>query len=291
MFQDIEPYHYSNDFALVDPEPEDRILIYRGESVLVCREGDEISFPSFSDLGIIVEGKTPRCVFLFTVGTDAYFFADISASLLDDVLADDLWSFVPTNELHHFVPDHRVFAGIVGYQYWNWYETRRYCGRCATPLVHDLDERMMRCPECGALEFPKLFPAVIVGITHGDKVLVSRYAQREYKRFALIAGFAEAGETIEETVHREVTEEVGLKVKNLRYYKSQPWPFSSSLLMGFFCDLDGDDEIILDEHELEFAQWLDRKDLPQEDSDYSLTRDMMRVLRLGQDSHYPVVSD
>ena len=97
------------------------------------------------------------------------------------------------------------------------------------------------------------------------------------------------GETIEETVHREVMEEVGLRVKNLRYYKSQPWPFSSSLLMGFFCELDGSDAIILDEHELESAEWLDRADLPTEDADYSLTRDMMQVLREGRDKSYPLV--
>lgn len=87
-----------------------------------------------------------------------------------------------------------------------------------------------------------MFPAVIVGIVdrQRDRVLVSRYAGREYTSYALIAGFSEMGETVEQTVHREVMEEVGLKVTNLRYYKSQPWPPSSSLLFGFFCDLDGE---------------------------------------------------
>lgn len=141
---------------------------------------------------------------------------------------------------------------------------------------------MVRCPQCGAMEFPKLFPAVIVGIvdTQRNKVLVSRYANREYKRYALIAGFCEMGETVEETVHREVMEEVGLRVKNLRYYKSQPWPPSSSLLFGFFCELDGSNSIKLDDHELESAEWIDRDKLPC-DEDYSLTRDMMQVLRDG----------
>ena len=86
-----------------------------------------------------------------------------------------------------------------------------------------------------------------------EKIL-SKYEGRDLKQYALIAGFAEIGETIEETVHREVMEEVGLKVKNLRYYKSQPWSFSGTLLFGFFCDVDGDDTLTVDHKELSIAQ-------------------------------------
>ena len=92
------------------------------------------------------------------------------------------------------------------------------------------------------MEFPKISPAVIIGLTHKNRLLLSKYAGRTYKKYALLAGYTEIGETVEETVSREVMEEVGLPVKNIRYYKSQPWPFSSTVLMGFFCDLDGDDE-------------------------------------------------
>lgn len=93
--------------------------------------------------------------------------------------------------------------------------------------------------------FPKISPAVIVAVTDNDRVLLTKYAGRTYKNYALVAGFNEAGETIEQTVRREVMEEVGLKVKNLKYYKSQPWGLSGSLLSGFFCELDGDDKITL----------------------------------------------
>ena len=101
--------------------------------------------------------------------------------------------------------------------------------------------------------FPKIAPAVIVGVTHGDKILMTKYAGREYKRYALIAGFTEIGETAEETVKREVMEEVGLTVKNIRYYKSQPWGFDSNLLLGYFCELAEEEEIHLDEEELSVA--------------------------------------
>ena len=105
-------------------------------------------------------------------------------------------------------------------------------------------------------------------------------------RYALIAGFAEIGETIEETVAREVMEEVGLKVKNIRYYKSQPWSFSDTLLMGFFAELDGDDRIRLDENELSVAKWCTREEVPADDG-VSLTREMMRVFKEGREHCIP----
>ena len=112
------------------------------------------------------------------------------------------------------------------------------------------------------MEYPKICPAVIVAVLDGERILLTKYAGRSYTRYALIAGFAEIGETIEQTVHREVMEEVGLRVKNLRFYKSQPWSFSDTLLMGFYCDLDGEDRITLDQDELAVAEWFNRGQIP-----------------------------
>ena len=128
------------------------------------------------------------------------------------------------------------------------------------------------------MEYPKLSPAVIVAVRNGDKLLLSKYAGREFTNYALIAGFAEIGEPIEDTVRREVMEEVGLKVKNIRFYKSQPWSFSDTLLFGFFCDLDGDDTIRLDEEELALAEWQERSQIPDDAYEISLTREMMTCL-------------
>ena len=150
-------------------------------------------------------------------------------------------------------------------------------------MKHDTKERMMYCPVCGRHEYPVLMPAVIVGITNGDKIICSKYEGRSFKQYALIAGFAEIGETIEETVHREVMEEVGLKVKNLRYYKSQPWSFSGTLLFGFFCDVDGDDTLTVDHEELSVAQWFERDKIIGQDTDSSLTNEMMMVFAAGKE--------
>ena len=123
---------------------------------------------------------------------------------------------------------------------------------------------------------------MIVGILNGDKLLMSKYAGRSYRSYALIAGFIEIGESAEQTVQREVMEEVGLKVKNIRYYKSQPWGFTDSLLFGYFCELDGDDTIRLDTNELSQAGWYTRDEITLEDDYLSLTREMILQFKEGR---------
>jgi len=140
---------------------------------------------------------------------------------------------------------------------------------------------MVECPKCGASYYPRISPAVIVAVTDGDRLLLTRYADRPGVNYALIAGFCEVGESIEDTVRREVMEEVGLKVKNIRFYKSQPWGFSSSLLVGFYCDLDGSGEVTLDGEELALAEWFDRKDIAVNDTSISLTSEMIDTFRRG----------
>lgn len=142
-------------------------------------------------------------------------------------------------------------------------------------MIPDEKERMMRCPACGLMEYPKICPCVIVGVVHDGKLLVSQYRGGFTDRYALIAGFAEVGETIEETVHREVYEETHLKVKNLKYYKCQPWPFSESLLFGFFCELDGSDHIIIEEDELAMAKWVTPEEIFEKPDNFSLTNEMI----------------
>lgn len=138
----------------------------------------------------------------------------------------------------------------------------------------------MRCASCGEVFYPRINPAVIVGVTDGDRLLITRYL-RGYGHNALVAGFAEIGETLEETVAREVMEETGLRVKNIRYYKSQPWGIASDLLTGFFCDVDGDTQVKLDGQELKSAVWTPREEITWQPPEYSLTADMMKAFHEG----------
>ena len=129
--------------------------------------------------------------------------------------------------------------------------------------------------------YPRINPAVIVGVTDGDRLLLTKYRGRAYKKYALVAGFTEIGESFEQTVAREVMEETGLKVKNIRYYKSQPWGFADNILAGYFCEVDGDPTIRMDQEELSVAEWFQRDAIPVEPEDLSLTNEMIIHFKQG----------
>ncbi len=140
---------------------------------------------------------------------------------------------------------------------------------------------MLRCPHCGNLIYPKIAPAILVAVTHGDKLLMTRYQGEPTRGYALIAGFTEIGETAEDTVRREVMEEVGLRVKDIRYYGSQPWGMDSNLLMGFYARLDGEAEIHMDRQELSQAGWYRRDEISLRPDGYSLTNHMIQAFLRG----------
>ena len=129
--------------------------------------------------------------------------------------------------------------------------------------------------------YPRINPAVIVGVTDGDRLLLTKYRGRAYKKYALVAGFTEIGESFEQTVAREVMEETGLKVKNIRYYKSQPWGFADNILAGYFCEVDGNPTIQMDQEELSVAEWIERDAIPVEPEDLSLTNEMIIYFKQG----------
>ncbi len=135
-----------------------------------------------------------------------------------------------------------------------WARTHRFCGACGGPMQKNAHERSMHCGACGHLAYPRISPAMMVLIRKGEHVLLAFHTQSPSKRFSPLAGFLEAGESIEEAVHREVLEEVGLKVHNLNYFMSQSWPFPHSLMIAFTADyLSG--EIKVDETEIAEARW------------------------------------
>ena len=274
MIQDIAPHHFDNAYHSYAPREEDFAIYCQPHQVLLKRQEDRIIFPTFRDLKKRNDDILENATYLFQIDEFRFF-------LVKHVNPEPLSGFQMENtEIFRLAePQYLAFAGITAYQLYLWYESRKFCGCCGSPLRHDEKERMMYCDHCHAMEFPKISPAVIIGLTNNDQIMMTKYAGREYKRYALIAGFTEIGETVEETVHREVMEEVGLKVKNIRYYKSQPWGFDSNLLMGFFCDLAEEGEIRLEEEELSLAEWVDYRDVPDDPEGLSLTREMMTYFR------------
>ena len=284
MLQDLSYGRLENEFRNVDPVAGDFIVCVSKNNLLVHKEsGNILRLPVYEQVRCWAENWNSwgeeSFRFVFRLHGVSYFLWMGEAG----TCPDEAYGYEPARSLRYIESKELCYAAMTAWHLYNWYRNNRFCGCCGAPTVHDEKERMVRCPECGNLIFPRISPAVIVGITDGDRLLLSKYAGRGYTRYALIAGYTEIGETMEQTVQREVMEEVGLKVKNIRYYKSQPWGVDGNVLMGFYCDLDGDDTICIDETELALAEWHHRGALPAQDDGISLTREMIRIFEEGKE--------
>lgn len=270
MIQDIFPHVYHNEFSAKPAESGDAVLCF-GSAGLLCRVGQgRLILTTLAQLQL----DATACQHLFAIDNTHYYLWE------GDILAaPDGWQYENTRTLRELHPDETLFAAAAAESLWRWYGGNRFCGRCGGKMGHGTVERSQVCPDCGNTVYPKICPAVIVAVYDGDRLLLTKYAGRAFTRYALIAGFNEIGESIEATVHREVQEEVGLRVKDLRFYKSQPWVFTDTLLMGFFARLDGNDRITLQEDELSVGQWFHRAEIPGDHSGISLTGEMIEFFR------------
>ena len=286
MIQDIFPSVFYNQYEKKEPNDNSVLMFIKNDDVLFKKDGETVVYPTYGKCN--TDGVELR--YLFSIDDTRYFlaFKDLykgnqerpEYTRLIGELERDGFEFKNRMELRRSNDRMNAYAGAVAYQLGRWYADNRICGRCGHKLIHADNERMMRCDVCGNMIYPKICPAVIVAVTDKDRILVTKYTVG-FSKYALIAGFAESGETIEETVHREVMEEVGIRVKNLRYYKSQPWGFTDTLLMGFFCEPDEDRKIVIDEKELSYANWITRDEARKiiEDDDVSLTYEMMKLFK------------
>jgi len=278
MLHNIFPHKFDITYRATPSKNDDYAFIFRGESLFCRRENGHIVFPLMAELKSMLSFSEDDICFMFRIDEADYY--EICGVETD---GDGEWEYVPKNEIRSMTPDCNIFAAVTGFHLHSWYNDTVYCSRCGGKLVPSSRERAMRCPDCKKSFYPKISPCVIVGVTNGEKLLLTMYAGRDTnsKRYALVAGYVEVGESLEDTVRREVMEEVGLKVKNIRYFASQPWAYSETVLMGFFCDVDGDEKIILDENELAVARWIERKDIPKEsaNSSVSLTGTMIKAFR------------
>lgn len=299
MIQDIAPKIMHNQFRDYGPEQmkdEDTAFVFEGRNVL-CHVDEQagISFPKAGEL-LAAGASREHFRYLFSIDDRPFwlfssFEEDADArSVLAGLKAKSCdpgscasgllpveYSVETLRVLRRTKPKEECYAGETAYHLYVWYRDNSFCGRCGERLEYSHQERAMICPSCGNVVYPKIAPAVIVGILNssGDKIVMTRYAGREYKGHALVAGFCEIGETAEDTVRREVLEEVGLHVRNIRYYKSQPWGFDSNLLFGYYCTADEDEPIHMDDGELAKAVWVSRDEIGEEERNLSLTAEMI----------------
>lgn len=266
MFQDHSE-NFNIEYDNAEPLPNDTLLCYEHNMILCgIDKENKVILPKFKDFS-----EKPQCVFLFSQNETRYFLS------LGGKVNCIYFKYKNLNILKSAVQDKNQFAAVTGYHYYAFHKENKFCGTCGGELVHDPQKRCMICQKCGNEIFPKISPAVIVGVIdrENDSILLTKYADREYKKYALVAGFAEMGESIEDAARREVMEETGLEIKNLKYFKSQPWGFAQNLLMGFFAEVKDSRKIVMDKTELSEALWVKKENLSAVPDSPSLTGEMM----------------
>jgi NAD+ diphosphatase len=230
-------------------------LLFSVNELLILENDGNFTLPyiDLNELNI----KTLRRQYLGRLDGRSCYAAELSPDTVtpEGMLFCDLW------RLFGQIPDYLFFLVGKAYQIIHWDRTHQYCSRCGTQTENKIDERAKICPACGLVNYPRISPAIIVAITRGREILLAQGRSFPIAFYSVLAGFVEPGETFEESVHREVEEEVGLKVKNIKYFGNQPWPFPDSLMVGFTAEYASGD-ININKKEILDAGWFTVDQLP-----------------------------
>jgi len=197
-----------------------------------------------------------------------------SAELSADTIVPQGMSFGELRSLYGVLEDDIFLLAGRAIQIVNWDQTNQYCGRCGHKMHTLQDERAKKCPTCGFISYPRISPAVITAVFKENEILLSHNAAFRGEMYSIIAGFIEPGETLEECAKREISEEVGIQVRNVRYFGSQPWPFPNSLMIGFTAEYESG-EISVDGTEISKAGWFGVHNLPELPPKMSIAREMI----------------
>ncbi len=239
-------------------------FLFRGTRLLVLGEGGQTAVPSITapaDLGLSVV----RWQYLGRLESGGEITHCFSAQVAEDTPPPPGMAFENLRALYPRLPESVFWLAGRAVQIVDWDRSHQFCGRCGAATENQIHDRAKVCPACGQTSYPRLAPAVIVRVERQDgdgrRILLARAQRFPTAMFSVLAGFVEPGETLEECVQREILEEVGLHVKNIRYFGSQPWPFPHSLMIGFVAEYDAG-EVVVDPGELAEAHWFAAGALP-----------------------------
>jgi NAD+ diphosphatase len=231
-------------------------FLFHGDQLLVETRGVEVAIPHWASTE--GAGLSPvRTQFLGTLDSAPCYSGELA-----EEAGPEGTSFRALRPLLGVLPEEMFSLAGRAFQVMDWDRTHQYCGKCGGRTVPLEGERGRTCAVCGLHFFPRVTPAMIVAVVRNDKILLAQSSRFPAAFYSVLAGFVEPGETFEECVHREVREEVGIEVENLRYFGSQPWPFPHSLMVGFTASYAGGD-LVLEEKEIVRAGWFDAEEVLQ----------------------------
>ena len=244
-------------------------FIFQENKLLVCQKPESLTLPSLMDLnelGLIVI----RQHYLGQLDNHHCYTGEVA----EGTTPPTGMSFEGLRQVYGRLDEALFWIAARAVQIIDWDRTHRFCGRCGIELKMKTTERAKECPQCGLLHFPRLAPAIIVLVERGNELLLARSRHFLPGMYSVLAGFVEPGESLEEAVVREVKEEVGMDVKDIKYFGSQPWPFPHSLMIGFTATYAGG-QISLDDSEIEEAGWFTADNLPRIPSKISIARKLI----------------
>ena len=262
--------HFKPDFKVPPNQGEPALWFILDNGRLLTKiHADQLRIPDTADLeGLRIAPS--HAVYLGSLdGQPCY-----AGALENGSFSDESFKLTNLRTLFGLIPDELIWIAGRANQLIYWNLTHRYCGKCGHETVDKAEERAKECPRCHHVNYPRLSPAVIVAIIKDNRILLARNRSFKIPFYSVLAGFVEPGESLEDCVSREIKEEVGITVKNIRYFGSQPWPFPDSLMIGFVAE-HAAGEIVIDGSEILDAAWFAKDNLPKIPPKISIARQLI----------------
>jgi NAD+ diphosphatase len=231
-------------------------FIFNNEELLVRIKDDHILIPNDSDFKKLDINLNSLDSFT-TKGNENFLFGELSETFLET----SGFKFYKLRNIISLMDKSIFNLAAKAFHLIKWSNTYKHCSKCGTLVTNKEDERAKICPKCGFISYPRISPAIITAIVKDKKLLLAHNTNFPPKTYSVIAGFVEPGETFEDCVSREVFEEIGITVKNIKYFGSQPWPFPDSLMVAFTCEY-ADGEIKIDGIEIDDASFYGVDEFP-----------------------------
>ena len=237
--------------------PSDIWFIFKDNKlILKSLENNTLTFTTFFDIKNLLPYLNRKYP-IGSLGNNSYFCGELNSNIsINNNLIE-----INLREASNYLDDISFSMAGKSSQILDWDNKSNYCGRCGSKTYFKNDERAKICPECNLIDYPRISPAIIVAVIKNDKLLLAHNSKFNNNRYSLIAGFVDSNETLEDCVRREVFEEIGIKIKNIKYLNSQTWPFPNSLMVGFLAEY-ASGEINVDGIEISHAAWFDKNNLP-----------------------------